>query len=74
MGVPRKHASTYLIEIEHEIQLAHIPEELVKYLDEEMDRLQVGQFIVIGVHADAKKQSRISPVDNLGTPSKLYKI
>jgi hypothetical protein len=54
-----------LVEVEHEIQFADIPEELVEHFDEEVDRLEVRELIVIGVDTDTEEQPRVAPVDDL---------
>jgi hypothetical protein len=46
---------THLVEIEDQIQLAHVSEELVQDFNEEMDRFQVCELIVICVDADAEE-------------------
>lgn len=55
-----------LVEVEDEIQLADIAKELVQHLDEEVDGLEIREFVVIGVDADAEEQARVAPVDDLG--------
>ena len=46
---------THLVEIKHQVQLTHIPKELVQHLDEEMDGFEVRQLVVVGVHADTEE-------------------
>lgn len=46
---------THLVEIEDQIQLAYVAEELVQHFDEEMDRFEVCELIVICVDADAEE-------------------
>lgn len=58
--------SVDLVEVEHEVQLAHVPEELVQHFDEEMDRLEIRQLVVVGVDAHAEEQARVSSVHDLG--------
>jgi len=55
-----------LVEIEHQIQLAHIPKELVKDLHKEVYGLQVRQLIVVGVYTDAEEEACIASIDDLG--------
>ncbi len=57
--------TTHLVKIKNQIQLAHVPEETVQHLDEEMDRLEVRQFVVVGVDAHAEEQPRVPPIDDL---------
>ena len=33
-------------------------------LDEEMNSLKIGKFVIVGVYADTEKQAGVSPVDN----------
>lgn len=47
--------SAYLVKVEDQIQFAHIAEELIQHFDEEMDSLEVGQLVVIGIHADTEE-------------------
>ena len=54
-----------LVKIKHEVQLAHVPEELVQHLDEEVDGLEVGQLVVVGVDAHAEEEARVPPVHDL---------
>lgn len=54
-----------LVEIEHEIQLTHVPEELIQHLDEEMYGLQVRELVVVGVDAHAEEQPCVTAVDDL---------
>ena len=63
---PPPSISTYLVKVKHQIQLAHIPKERIQNLHEEVYRLQIAQLVIIGVHARAKEQACVSPVDDLG--------
>jgi hypothetical protein len=45
----------HLVEVKHQVQLAHVAEECVEHLDKEVDRLEVGQLVVVGVDARAEK-------------------
>lgn len=54
-----------LVKIKDEVQLAHVPEELIQHLYEEVDRLQVRQLVVVRVDANAEEQPRVPPVDDL---------
>lgn len=55
-----------LVEVEDQVQLAHVAEELIEHLDKEMDGLQIGQLVVVGVDADAEEQPGVPAVDDLG--------
>ena len=54
-----------LVKVEDKVELAHVPEELVEELDEEVDRLEVEQLIVVHVHAQREKEPGVPPVDEL---------
>lgn len=54
-----------LVEVEDQVQLAHVAEEGVEHLDEEVDGLQVGELVVVGVDAGAEEEPRVAPVDDL---------
>jgi hypothetical protein len=45
----------HLVEIKHKIQLTHVPEERIQNLDEEMNRLQIRQLVVVGVDTRAEE-------------------
>lgn len=47
--------STHLVEIENQIQLAHIPEKTIQDLYKEMNGLQVGQLVIVGVNAHTEE-------------------
>ena len=55
----------HLVEVEDQIQLAHVAEKRVEHLDEEMDRFQIRQLVIVGVDARAEEQARVPPVDDL---------
>lgn len=55
----------HLVEVEDQIQLAHVAEEGVEHLDEEVDRLEKRELVVVGVDARAKEEARVPPVDYL---------
>lgn len=54
-----------LVEVEDEVELADVAEEGVEDLDEEVDGLEVGQLVVVGVDARAEEQPRVPPVHDL---------
>ena len=47
---------------------------MVEHFHEKMDGLKVRQLVVVGIHADAEKQPRISTVHNFGASAKLDEI
>ena len=64
----------HLVEIEHQIQFAHIPKELIQNLNEKVYSLQVRQLVVIRIYASAEEESRISPVYNLTAATELDEV
>lgn len=62
------HDGVNLVEVKHQIELAHIVEVLVQHLDKVVDRLQIAQVVVVHVHADAKVQPGVPPVHDLKVP------
>jgi hypothetical protein len=55
----------HLVEVEHQIQLADVAEKGVEHLDKEVDRLEVGELIIVCVDAGAKEEAGVPPVDDL---------
>lgn len=55
----------HLVEIKDQVQLAHVAEEGVEHLDEEVDRLEERELVVVGVDARAKEEPGVPPVDHL---------
>jgi hypothetical protein len=62
-----------LVKVEDEVELADVAEEGVEDLDEEVDGLEVGQLVVVGVDAGAKEEAGVPPVHNL-VVAELYKV
>ncbi len=62
-----------LVEVEDDVQLAHVGEEVVERLDEEMNELEVGHVVVVDVDAQSEEEPRVAPVDELEV-AVLYKI
>lgn len=62
-----------LVEVEDEVELAHVAEEGVEYLDEEVDGLEVGELVVVCIDARAEEESRVPPVHHL-VVSELDKV
>lgn len=60
--------ATHLVEIEHQVKLAHVPEETVQDLYKEMYRFQIRQLVVVGVDADAEEEPGVTPINNLQGP------
>lgn len=54
-----------LVEVEDEIELADVSEEGVEHLDEEVDGLEVGELVVVGVDAGAEEEAGVAAVDDL---------
>jgi hypothetical protein len=55
----------HLVKVEDQVQLADVAEEGVEHLDEEVDRLQVRELVVVGVDAGAEEEASVPPVDDL---------
>jgi len=53
------------VKVEDQVQFTHIAEVVVQDLHKQVHALQVGQFVVSGVHAQAEEQTSIPPVDDL---------
>jgi hypothetical protein len=45
----------HLVEVENEIEFAHAAKVLVENLHEQVDEFEVGQLVVLRVHAEGKK-------------------
>ena len=43
-------------------------------LDEEMNSLEIGELVIICVHADTEKQARVSPVNNFVVPELVSRL
>lgn len=54
-----------LVEVEDQVQLADVAEEGVEDLDEEVDGLEEGELVVVGVDAGAEEEAGVPPVDDL---------
>lgn len=69
LNLPRKeHLVQYgvhLVKVEDEVQLAHVAEEGVQHLDEEVDGFEVRQLVVVGVDARAEEEAGVAAVDDL---------
>lgn len=46
---------TYLVEVEHQIQLAYITEEVVQNLNKEMNAFKVCELIVCDIHTHGEE-------------------
>lgn len=55
----------HLVKVEYEVQLAHVAEEGVQHLDEEVDGLEVRELVVVRVDARAEEEARVAAVDDL---------
>ncbi len=58
----------HLVEVEDEVQLAHVAEVVVEDLHKQVDCFQAGQLIVGGINAHGEEQARIAPVHDLVGP------
>lgn len=56
----------HLIKVEDQIQLTNVPEEGIQHLDEEVDRLEVSELVVVCIDASAEEEPRVAAVDDLG--------
>ena len=69
LNLPRKdHLVQYgvhLVKVEDEVQLAHVAEEGVQHLDDEVDGFEVRQLVVVGVDARAEEEAGVAAVDDL---------
>lgn len=54
-----------LVEVEDEIELADVTEKGVEDLDEEVDGLEVGELVIVGVDAGAEEETRVPAVYDL---------
>lgn len=54
-----------LVKVEDEIELAHVAEEGVEDLDEEVDGLEVGELVVVSIDAGAEEEPGVAAVDDL---------
>lgn len=57
-----------LVEVEDDVQFAHVGEVRLEQLDKEVDRLEGQQLVVVDVHSEGEEQARVSPVDKLVRP------
>lgn len=64
----------HLVEVEDQVQLAHIAEELIQNLDEEVDGLQIGELIVVRIYACAEEQAGVTAVDDLRSAAELDEV
>lgn len=55
----------HLVEVEHEVQLAHVFKVVVQDLYKQVDGLYQGQLIVRDIDAHGEEQARVPPVDDL---------
>lgn len=67
-------STTHLVEVEHQIQLAHVPKERIQHLDEEVYRLQVRQFVVVCIDARAEEQPCVPSIHDLGHIAELDEV
>jgi hypothetical protein len=66
--------AAHLVEVEHQVQFAHIPKELIQHLHKEMYRFQVSELVVVGVYACAEEQPGIAAVDHFRGAAELNEV
>jgi len=54
-----------LVKVKDQVQLAHVAEESIQDLNKEVDRLEIGQLVVVCVDSCAEEQAGVPPVNNL---------
>lgn len=54
-----------LVEVKDQVELADVAEEGVQDLDEEVDGLEEGQLVVVGVDACAEEEAGVPAIDDL---------
>lgn len=64
----------YLVEVEYQIQFAHVPKERVQHLDKEMNGFQVCKLIIIRVDAGAEEQPCVPTIHDLGRIPELDEV
>lgn len=64
----------HLVKVEDQVQLAHIAEELIQDLDEEVNGLQIGELIVVRIYACAEEQAGVTAVDDLRSAAELDEV
>jgi hypothetical protein len=66
--------TAYLVKVEHQIQLTHVPEERIQYLHKEVYRLKVCELVVVCINACAEEETSVSAINNLGHVAKFDKV
>lgn len=74
MSYANRTRCTYLVEIKHQIQLAHISKEGIQHLDKEVYGLEISQLVIVRINARAEEQPRISPIHYFGHVSELDEV
>lgn len=68
LNLPRKEHliqnRIHLVEVEDEIQLAHVSKERIQNLDEEVNSLEVRELVVVCVDTGAEEETGVSAVDD----------
>ena len=64
----------HLVKVKDEIELAHVPEKGIEHLDKEVNRLQIGELVVVRVDARAKEEAGVAAVDDLGPLAELDEV
>lgn len=65
---------THLIKVEDQVQLTHIPKELIQHLNKEVNSLEICQRVVIGVDTGAEEEARVTSVDDFGRSAEFDKV
>jgi SpoU rRNA methylase family enzyme len=65
---------TYLVKIEHQIQLTHISKKRIQHFDEEVYRLEVRQLVIVRVDAGAEEEAGVPAVYDLGHVAELDEV
>lgn len=68
------HMTPYLVEIEHKVELAHIPKKGIQHFDKKVYRFEVGQLVVVRIDARAEEEAGIPPVDYLRHVAELDEV
>jgi hypothetical protein len=68
MAIGEREQCTNLVKVKHQIQLTNIPEERIQHLYEEMNSLQIRQFVIRCIYCRTKEKTRISPIHHLQGP------
>jgi hypothetical protein len=65
---------TYLVEIEDQVQLAHIAEERIQHLNKKVYGFEVRKLVVVCVDACAEEEAGVAAVYDLGHVAELDEV